>query len=278
MRKTTRLAVTLFGLVAVGTASALFAQDAGMPTGAEIVSQCDVKNPGKDQRGRLTITLVDKNGNERKNVYLRLWKDYDGAENIADKMVLFTEYPPDARGAAFLRWAFTADADRNADQWIYLPTLRRARPVSVREPGDSFLGSDLTYADISERPLDRDDHKLVRVDNQSDESFYVVESTPNKDKDKAPLYSKRIGWYKKTADWNGCVRTKMEYYDVKGNLLKTQALTWQNVKDAWLWKRVEVQNVQSKHSSIFEIDEAEVNVGIADDVFSERTLQAGYKR
>lgn len=277
MTKQSILAVSLVFIFA-GTVTSAQAQTSATPTGAEIVGQCEVKNPGKDQRGRLTITLIDKGGNERKNIYLRLWKDYDGTGKVADKMVLFTEYPPDARGAAFLRWAFTPDADRNADQWLYLPTLGKVRPVSVREPGDSFLGSDLTYADISDRPIDRDDHKLLRVDNLNGEEFYVVESTPNKDKDKAPLYSKRIGWYKKTPDWSGCVRSKMEYYDVKGNILKTQTLTWQQINDAWLWKRVEVQNVQSKHSSVFEIDEAEINVGIADDVFTERTLQSGYKR
>ena len=110
MTKHTILAVGMV-FIAAGSINSAFAQGPATPTGAEIVGQCEVKNPGKDQRGRLTITLIDKGGNERKNVYLRLWKDYDGTDKVADKMVLFTEYPPDARGAAFLRRALELRPD-----------------------------------------------------------------------------------------------------------------------------------------------------------------------
>ena len=38
-------------------------------TGRDVVSQCDFKNPGNDQRSQLSITLIDQAGNERKNVF-----------------------------------------------------------------------------------------------------------------------------------------------------------------------------------------------------------------
>jgi len=243
-------------------------------TGLEIVERCGYKNPGDDQRSKLTITLIDKDGNERKNVYLRLWKDYKGEKKIADKMVLFTEYPPDARGAGFMRWAFTKDAGKYADQWIYLPVLRKTRRVSIRDLGDSFLGSDLTYADISGRSPDQDEHKFVKIEQRDGKEFYVVESIPKESK---PLYSKRVSWFAKTPDMASCVKVATQYYDAKGTPLKTQTLKWQQIDDAWLWKRVEVKNVQTKHSSVFEIDDAEVNVGLKDDIFTERTLKVGYR-
>lgn len=245
------------------------------PDGPTIVQNCDYKNPGSDQRSKLTITLKDKDNNERTNIYLRLWKDYKGQDKIADKMVLFTEYPPDARGAGFMRWGFTADTDKNADQWIYLPVLRKTRRVSIRDPGDSFLGSDLTYADISGRALDQDEHKFVKIEQKDGQDYYMVESTP---KEKNPLYSKRVSWFLKAADWQGCVKSGVLYYDPKGELLKKQSLAWQKVGDAWMWKKVEVQNVQTKHFSLFQIDEAEVNVGLDDEIFTERTLAKGYTR
>ncbi|TPW17253.1 MAG: hypothetical protein FD130_731 [Halothiobacillaceae bacterium] len=262
------------GVAAVLWLAAWTAQAEAPPEGREIVAQCGYKNPGLDQRSKLTIILRDKDGNERTSIYLRLWKDYKGDGNIVDKMVLFTESPADARGAGFMRWAFTQEAGKNADQWIYLPVLQKTRRVSIRDPGDSFLGSDLTYADISGRSLDQDEHKLVKIENRDGADFYVVESTPKEDD---YLYSKRVAWYSKSADWEGCVNVGMIYYDKKGQLLKKQSLTWQKVKDAWLWKKVEVQNVQTKHASIFEVNNAEINVGLDDDVFQERTLAKGYK-
>lgn len=259
----------LLGVVGLEPA---YAED---PDGKTIVQNCDYKNPGQDQRSKLTITLKDKDGNERTNIYLRLWKDYQGQESVADKMVLFTEYPPDAKGAGFMRWAFTAETGKNADQWIYLPVLRKTRRVSIRDPGDSFLGSDLTYADISGRSVDQDEHKLVKVEARDGSEYYVVESVP---KDASPLYSKRVSWFLKAPSWESCVKSGVMYYDPKGELLKKQSLSWQQVDNAWLWKKVEVQNVQTQHLSVFQVDDAEVNVGLSDDVFTERTLTKGYTR
>ena len=243
-------------------------------TGEEVVRHCEYKNAGEDQRSRLTIILKDSTGSERKNVYLRLWKDYKGVNGIVDKMVLFTEYPPDAQGAGFMRWAFTRESDKNADQWIYLPVLRKIRRVSIRDPGDSFLGSDLTYADISGRALDEDDHKLLRIEAAGANDFYVVESTP---REKNPLYSKKIAWFQKTPAWDACVKARVDYYDKKGELLKRQQLQWQKAGPAYVWDKVTVQNVQTLHASRFEVTKVEVNVGLKDDVFSERTLQQGYR-
>ena len=71
-------------------------------TGEEIVKRCGLKYAGDDQRSKFEVLLRDQQGNEKRSVYLRYWKDYKGENNIEDKMLLFTEYPPDAQGAAFM--------------------------------------------------------------------------------------------------------------------------------------------------------------------------------
>ncbi|MCF6236532.1 MAG: outer membrane lipoprotein-sorting protein [Gammaproteobacteria bacterium] len=246
-------------------------------SGEQIVEQCNYKYPGADQRTQLTIILKNKNGNEKKKVFLRLWKDYHGEDNILEKMILFTEYPADAKGAAFMRWAYDSDAGKNADQWIYLPALRKIRRVSIRDPGDAFMGSDLTYSDISLRKLDEDQHTFLRMDKRNGEEYYVVESTPKESK---PLYSKRVSWFKKAESSDGCVKNRIDYYDVKGDLLKKQFIEWQQIDKAWVWEKVDVQNVQNGHASIFTVKDVDVNVGLKDRIFKNdgRTLKRGYKR
>ena len=241
-------------------------------TGYEVVRHCEYKNPGEDQLSRLSITLIDKDGNERKNVYTRLWKNYHGKDGVLDKMVLLTEFPPDAKGTGFMRWGYTAASGNLADQWLYLPQLRKIRRVSVRDPGDSFLGSDLTYGDIEERTVDADEHLLVRVDDVNGAKFHVVESRP---KEARPLYSKKISWYAQVPDWGGCYRAKTEYYDPQGSLLKIQTLSWQQVDGAWAWDKVVVENYQTKHKSLFEVTGVKVGVGLEDRQFTERDLKKG---
>lgn len=244
-----------------------------IPTGKEIFERCNFKYPGEDQQSTLTIILRDKENNEKKNVYRRLWKDYKGTDGVVDKMVLYTQFPPDAEGAAFMRWAYTAVSDKNADQWIYLPVLKKIRRVSIRDPGDSFLGSDLTYADISSRDVKADEHKLVQILKRGNQDFFEVESTPmNK---KAALYSKTISWFVKDEDWDSCIKRQVDFYDKKGEPLKQQIIKWQQVNRAWVWSEVLVKNVQTGHSSLFQITDVKINVGLHDDMFSERALSLG---
>lgn len=244
-------------------------------TGQDIVAQCDNKYPGENQKSQLSITLTDKSGNERKTIYYRLWKDMKGEEEIFDKMLLFTMYPPDAKGAGFMRWAYIPEANKNAEQWIYLPVLRKIRRVSVRDLADSFLGSDLTYGDISYRDVNADEHQLIRIDkDQSGQEYFVVASTP---KENDYQYSKRISWFSKTADVNECVKVRVDYYDRKDVFLKRQLLKWQKVENAWVWDKVFVQNVQTFHKSFFEVEKVKINTGISDEWFTERKLRQGIK-
>ena len=268
-----KLSILRFLLALVMTAG-FGALDAAAPestlTGKEIFERCNFKYPGEDQQSTLTIILRDKDGNERKNVYHRLWKDYKGVGGIVDKMVLYTEFPPDAEGAAFMRWAYTPASDKNADQWIYLPVLKKIRRVAIRDPGDSFLGSDLTYADISARDIDADEHTLTRIVKRGNQEFYAVASKPHSGK--KSLYSKTMSWFEKGQDWSGCVKRQVDYYDNKGVPLKQQIIKWQQVENAWVWSEVLVKNLQTSHSSLFRITDVKINVGLHDDAFTERAL------
>ncbi len=243
-----------------------------LPSGHEIVSHCEYKNPGPDQTSVLSIILIDKDGNQRKNVYKRLWKFYQGKGGVFDKMVLFTQFPPDAKGTGFMRWGYVASSGKSADQWLYLPQLRKIRRVSVRDPGDSFLGSDLSYGDIDERSVDADEHQLLKIDNVAGREFYQVESVP---KESDALYSKRVSWYLKADDWEKCVRAKTDYYDRQGLLLKVANLKWQQVDGAWVWDKVLVENVQTRHRSMFGVTDVSVDVGLKDRQFTERALKKG---
>jgi len=249
----------------------VFAAGAEELTGADIVQRCDKETyPGEDQRNQLMVLLRDASGNEKKNVYRRYWKDFHGKKQIADKMILYTEFPPDAKGTGFMRWGYVPGADRNADQWVYLPSLGTIRRVTVRDPGDSFLGSDLTYQDISPRLLEQDEHRLIGDETRDGVHMYVVESLP---KETDPLYGKLVSWYQMAPDWADCNKRRIEHYDANGNKIKIQSLTWQKTDKAWTWDEVHVDNLKTGHSSIFKVSDVTIDVGLKARMFSERGLK-----
>jgi len=255
------------------------AQDIQSPdsvlTGGKLIELCGYKFPGKDQVSTFTVMLEDAAGNKKKSVYLRHWKDYAGAKQVADKMMLFSTFPPDSKGAAFMRIAYTPESEKVAEQWIYLPVLRKIRRVTIRDPGDRFLNSDLTYQDVSYRGMDADEHVYIGKEDLDGASLYKVESTP---RSQGEIYSKRFFWIEKgegAGGWDECVVRKIAYFDAKGVLLKEQLLDWQRVDGAWMWDRVVVTDVQEQHKSVFEMSDVSVDTGLSDRQFSKRAMKSG---
>ncbi|VAW86870.1 hypothetical protein MNBD_GAMMA17-754 [hydrothermal vent metagenome] len=241
-------------------------------TGEEIVASCGIKSAGDDQRSRLTVILQNtQQGTEKRSVYRRYWKGYAGLDGVFDKMLLFTEYPPDAVGSAFMRVSYVAEAEKTADQWIYLPLLKKIRRVSIRDPSDSFLNSDLTYADVGQRALSADNHKFLGIKAVQGLDFLQVESVPVG----ASAYGKRIQWYLRGEDWDTCASVRIDYFTKEGVLSKIQFNKWQQINGAWVWDRVLVRNMISGNVSIFVVGDVDVNIGLKDELFSARTLRVG---
>jgi len=237
-----------------------------------IITNCVIKNTGNDQRSKLTVILQNpQQGTEKRSVYRRYWKKYDGAGDIFDKMLLFTEYPPDAVGSSFMRVSYKSASEKAADQWIYLPLLKKIRRVSIRDPADSFLNSDLSYADVGQRLVTADRHRFLGVKTVQGLEFFQVESTPVT----KSIYGKRVQWLLKGDDSETCVNARIDYYTKEGNLAKVQFNKWQQINGAWVWDRVMVRNVLTGHVSIFVMSDVEVNIDLDDDLFSARTLRVG---
>ncbi len=269
--KTIALLFYSYAILFIANPSIAHAQPADPTLSAmDIVRQCDNKNPGKDQVTQLTVTIKNKYGKSRKTVYYRFWKNFFDTEQQLDKMTLFTIAPPEVKNTAFMRYAYAPDAHRNADQWVYLPKLKKLRRVSIRDLGDRFLGSDLTYGDISLRLPRHDKHTLLGSKKSGANRLYLIESTPN---ESGSIYSRKQAQYEMSKD--NCLKRHISYYDRKGALLKTQSIDWQQIGNAWLWKTVEIKNAQTFGSSIFEVSKAKVNVGVSEKWFTERMLKRG---
>jgi hypothetical protein len=266
-----RSLLVLLGLLLLPAQQSFAAE---VPNGTQLFKQCASKYPGDDQRSRFTVLLRDAKGNVKKSEYLRIWKDFQGREGVADKMILFTIYPPAAAGSSFMRVAYIPEVNRNVDQWIYLPVLKKIRRVSIRNPSDSFLNSNLTYADVGPRALEMDTHKYLGERDVKGRTFYLVESTP---KEANPQYGKRLFWFDKGGkeDWSKCVNVRIDYFDTEGKPLKQQFIKWQQVGNAWVWDRVLVRNPNNKTASVFQVSGVAINTGLSDDLFSERTLVKG---
>ena len=262
--------IILLSILFVFTALMSSKSDVQAPNGLEIMTRVDQRDDGDDQQSTALFQLVNKRGQKRLRHTVRLWKDYDGADGLDAKMITFFQSPPDVKGTGFLSWSYVA-GEKDDDQWLYLPALRKVRRIASSDKGDSFMGTDFTYDDMGERKVEEDNHTLLRSEPLRDADCYVVDSVPKKE---GYIYSKKITWVDK-ANW---IPLKVDYYDRKGRLLKTLETEWQIVNGIWSWLQAEMKNHLTGHKTLIEIKDVKVNTGLANRTFTKRTLEKGVRR
>ncbi|MCC7202072.1 MAG: outer membrane lipoprotein-sorting protein [Nitrospirae bacterium] len=241
-------------------------------TADQIVAKSEDVHPGADQQSKLTFIIREADGAERKVVLRRYWKNYTQDSDIDSKVLVFNEYPPDTKGNAFMVWTYKSSSQKPEDLWIYLPILRKVQKLP-EHPDEIFSGANLKPADMIPRDVSLDKHKLLREETIENQHYYVIESVP---KSKSPnyTYGKIVKWINK----NDFLKERIDYYDTDSALLKKQLITWKKVKDAYVWEKVVLTNVKTDVQTILNISDVEINTGLTDSSFTERTMSSGRVR
>ncbi|WP_255763339.1 outer membrane lipoprotein-sorting protein [Fulvivirga maritima] len=123
-------------------------------SGRQIMEMVDEQTNLPNEYQEMEMIQVSKNGKTMN----RLMKMY--IERVSDNrksLIVFTS-PSDIEGSAFLT---LENNDRDDDNWLYLPILRRTRRISSSDITDKFMGSDFTYEDLEEEDINDFTYKYL---------------------------------------------------------------------------------------------------------------------
>ncbi|MBF0273601.1 MAG: outer membrane lipoprotein-sorting protein [Nitrospinae bacterium] len=254
----TSLALTLFILFP-------FHALAGELTGEQIAQVWDKRDDGNTSIAKTKFILENKRGQQRIRETIRYWKDYEGQDGIDEKSVLFFLSPPDIRKTGFLNWSY-AEVDKDDDQWLYLPALKKVKRIASDNKEDYFMGTDLTYDDMGDRKIEEDTFKLLKEETHKGKECYVLEAIPKK---KDYMYSKRIIWL----DKKELTEYTVLFYDRKGKELKKLEEDWIKVSGIWTLKKMYVENFSNGHKTTINIEDVQINPEVNDSVFVKKTLK-----
>ncbi|HPJ71006.1 MAG TPA: outer membrane lipoprotein-sorting protein, partial [Candidatus Mcinerneyibacteriales bacterium] len=167
----------------------------GELSGFDVMKKADSRYTGDDGVSRIAMSIVNSRKQER-NREIVLWrKKVDKVNDISHTFILFLT-PADVKDTTFLVLEKGNEADD--DQWIYLPAMRKVRKISSSEKDKSFMGTDFSYDDMSNRDVDSYEWTLVKREEWKGEMCYVVKGV-RKDKDKA-VYDHSLFWVREK-DW-----------------------------------------------------------------------------
>lgn len=249
--------VLLLCLSTIGPPGAALAAEA-----TEIIkkSQATFYEAGTDFQARVKMTLITREGQTRVREFTMLRKNYTAGEQ---KYFIYFHTPADVAGTTFMVYKYP---NRNADRWLFIPAINLVNRIAARDSRSSFVGSDFTYEDVSGRDLEADTHRLLREEEVNGRRTYVVESIPKSEAE----YAKKLAWI----DQATFLPLKEEYYDIQGAVYKV--FTADEVKEIQgfptVMKRT-MANGKSGHKTEVVFERAQYNVGIGDDLFSERYLR-----
>ena len=214
---------------------------------------------GADGRSGVRMTVTDAQGRSRTRQFSILRRDVeDGGDQ--DYVVLFSR-PADLRGTVFL---VKKHVDSDDDRWLYLPSLDLVRRIAAGDKRTSFVGSHFVYEDVSGRGLSEDRHELV----ETTATHYVVRNTP------IDLGGVEFAHWTVWIEKSTLIPTRMDYVDAEGEVYRRmEALEVEVIGGNPTVTRMKVSDLRSGGDTVSEFTDVEYDVGIPEDVFTERTLR-----
>ncbi|MBU3933481.1 MAG: outer membrane lipoprotein-sorting protein [Candidatus Omnitrophica bacterium] len=237
-----------------------------------------------DYQSTGNVLFIDESGATRTRKFLRqrivLGPDSLNPEYKYKDLVIFTQ-PTLVKGLGILTWSYS-DPDRDQDQWLWLPSLKKVRKISAAQADDSFMGSDFTVEEITTRTFDDETYKLLgeekfkgypsEIDNKTyyeGRDCYKIECRPKR---QPWYYSKRITWIDKEYGSTICD----EVYDPKGRLYKTILKRYKLMKvdgkDYYPQIFLEAKDLRTGHKTGIVMEDIKFDQGLPESHFSVKTL------
>lgn len=233
--------------------------------GRQIIQEMKNRHESSSEYSTEVMLLVDKKGNRER----RLLKSYSkkGAQGLSRYLMVFLE-PANVRGTAMLTWEHK---DRDDDQWLYLPSMRKMQRIASGSKQGYFMGTDFTYGDLEPESLDDYTYTILRSEKIGDHDCWVIEAKPVSRKVlKKTGYGRRLLWVRKDIFF----APKIAFYDRRNRLVKTQTcydLT--NIKGKmWRAKKVLMDNQQREHKTVRAVKNLVIDRPLSDDIFTSRFL------
>jgi hypothetical protein len=262
--KRTIAAAAALALAAAFAGSGAFAQSAAAPSAAEIVksSRDRIKADTVSTRSQMIIAAKDGSTTER------LVDQYSSKSGGSNKTVVVFQKPASVANTRFLTIENPGKAD---DRWIFLPALGKVRRIAASEGSGSFMGTDLSYDDVSsaDRDSDADAHALLREESLDGKDSWVIESRP---KDPDYQYSRMVSWIEKSTR----ISLKIELYDRKGDLVKVLEILKSEDKQGRLTPTVtRMTTVKAKTSTTINVEIVKYDDPVPASVFTTKFLETG---
>jgi hypothetical protein len=247
-----------------------FADDSG-PSGRQIMELVDARDDGDNGIQDMEMILIDKNGNRRERTIRAMGQDV-GEDT---RSIMFFLSPADVKDTGFLSYDYDDDT-KDDDQWLYLPALKKTKRIASTDKSGSFMGSDFSYADMTDRKLDYYDYTLMKETDVDGVPVWQIESIPNNEKEiEETGYTKSVSFVRqdnyvviRAVSWVKKGK-RLKYFDVK---------KLEQIDGIWVPTEMHMTTKKGKttvHKTVIVAHDVRFNQDLDEDLFTVRKLEKG---
>lgn len=241
------------------------------PSGRQIMELVDARDDGDNGTQDMKMTLTDKGGGQRVREIRSFRRDI-GPDT---QTILFFLAPADVKDTGFLTYDYD-EAEKDDDQWLYLPALKKTKRIAAGDKSGSFMGSDFSYADMTDRPLDHYEYTLLKETEVEGVPVWQVRAVPITEREREETgYQESILFVRK----DNHVLIRALHRVAKGERLKYFDVKKLELVDG-IWVPTEMQMTTRKgevalHKTVLSARNVRFNQDLPADLFSLRALEKG---
>jgi len=243
-------------------------------SGRDIMEKVRDRNDGDNAVMDMKMILVDADGATRER-RIRSFRR-DAPDNPDDtQSIMFFLGPATVENTGFLTYDYD-DGDKDDDQWLYLPALKKVKRIAAADKSGSFMGSDFTYADMSSPAIDDYRYEIMKETKVGEQPVWQILATPtDEDEIERTGYSKSVFFVRqdnyviiRAVNWLAD-SPRMKFMEVR-ELEKVDGI-WTPTEMVMTTKK----GKKTEHASILRWKNIEYNEDLDEELFTQRRLQRG---
>lgn len=233
----------------------------------EVIRQVNLQNSPVHEKADFTMVLVDSSGGKTIRTGTQFFRRKSTDKPESTRLFRFHSPPEMAKSGVLLM----ENADKDNEQWIYLPATYSTRRIPARNRGDRYMGTDFSYEDAVSFRIE--EYAFTALDDEAVDGTACrkVEQKPVEKKLVAEsIYSRIVQW----VDAEKNVVLRAEYFDKEGKLLKTyRAAGVVQAAGAWRANHFEIEDHRLKHKTVVDITDRDCSTPLREAYFTTRSLE-----
>ena len=240
---------------------------------AKIMRAVEEREQGDRSKSVLNMEVKDAKGRSRSRTVVSWSKDFPEGR----KQLMIFQQPADVAGTGLLSIDYDLGSKED-DQWLYLPSLKKSTRISSGEKSGSFMGTDLTYSDMTKNDPNDFNYTIKKQSVQvGTEDCWLIEARPKSQRVQNETgYQKSRVWVSKSK----LLPIQMKAYVIEGRKIKYIRFDDLRLVDGvWVAHKISARTKRNKKTesttvlsfSSYVLNQPEVT----DALFTQQKLQQG---